>query len=408
VDVLVKWLLAGVMGLLVWPALAKEGDTFRPYVSYSYHYDNNLLRLAEDEDAVIIENGIPVFTTQRSDTYSVFGVGLDVDWKQGRQQVLASASKNLVRYSNFSNFDFDGSDYRGTWNWRLGNHLSGQLGASQVVSQTSFNDLNQFTNAFVAVNNELTTDRFFGSAEWEFHPRWRTGVGLAQSSGENSTLVQRSQDFDSDSTYAYLTYLTPKGSRLRGELRRIDSEFPNRQLVAGSLVDNSYTQDEVNFVGDWSATGKLINRLRVGWVERRHENLSTSDFSGVAGRYTADYFPTGKTAINAAIFREPAGVEDANSSFRLNTGINVNAAWLLSDKTTVRAGVSYVNGDYDQIVPGSLKRNDDDTNGSLSVSYSPIPMATFDAGLQVGRRNSTIDALDYTFRSVFVGARADF
>jgi hypothetical protein len=108
------------------------------------------------------------------------------------------------------------------------------------------------------------------------------------------------------------------------------------------------------------------------------------------------------------VFREPAGVEDANSSFRLNTGINVNAAWLLSDKTTVRAGASYTDSDYDQIVPGSLKRNDDDLNGSLSVSYSPIPMATFDAGLQVGRRDSTINTLDYSFRSVFVSARVDF
>jgi exopolysaccharide biosynthesis operon protein EpsL len=290
----------------------------------------------------------------------------------------------------------------------LGNHLSGQLGASQVVSQTSFNDLNQFTNSFVSVNNEVTTDRFFGSAEWEFHPRWRTGAGLAQSSAENSTLIQRSQDRDEDSTYAYLTYITPKGSKLRSELRRIDASFPNRQLVATSLIDNSYTQDEVNFVGDWSMTGKLVNHLRVGWVERQHENLSTSDFSGVAGRYSADYFPTGKTAISAAVFREPAGVEDTNSSFRLNTGINVNAAWLLSDKTTVRAGASYTDSDYDQIVPGSLKRNDDDLNGSLSVSYSPIPMATFDAGLQVGRRDSTINTLDYSFRSVFVSARVDF
>ncbi len=161
-------------------------------------------------------------------------------------------------------------------------------------------------------------------------------------------------------------------------------------------------------MGDWSVSGKLVNHLRVGWVDRQHENLSASDFSGVAGRFTADYFPTGKTVVSAAVYREPAGVEDANASFRLNTGVNVNAAWLLSDKTTVRAGASYVDSDFEQIVPGSLKRNDDDLNGSLSVSYSPIPMATIDAGLQVGRRDSTIDVLDYTFRSVFVGARADF
>jgi len=153
------------------PAQAKEGDTFGAYASYAHYYDSNLFRLADDENAVIIENGIPTYTTQRSDTFGVLNVGVDMDWKPGRQQVVASASKSFVRYSNFSSLDYDGSDYRGTWNWRLGNHWSGQLGASEVVTQTSFNDLNSVLGIFVAVSNLVTRDRQFASAEWELHPR---------------------------------------------------------------------------------------------------------------------------------------------------------------------------------------------------------------------------------------------
>jgi len=41
------------------PAQAKEGDTFGAYASYAHYYDSNLFRLAEDENAVIIENGFP-------------------------------------------------------------------------------------------------------------------------------------------------------------------------------------------------------------------------------------------------------------------------------------------------------------------------------------------------------------
>jgi exopolysaccharide biosynthesis operon protein EpsL len=394
--------------LLALPAAAKEGDTFGAYASYAHYYDSNLFRLAEDENAVIIENGIPTYTTQRSDTFGVLNVGVDMDWKPGRQQVVASASKSFVRYSNFSSLDYDGSDYRGTWNWRLGNHWSGQLGASEVVTQTSFNDLNSVLGTFVAVSNLVTRDRQFASAEWELHPRWRAGAGGARVSSENSALVQRSEDYDEDSAYAYLMHVTPKGSKLRGEIRHLEASYPNRELVAGSLIDNSYNQDEYNFLADWSVTGKLLAHLKLGFVDRQHENLSSHDYSGVAGRLTADYFPTGKTALNLTVYREPAPVEDANSSFLLNTGASLNAVWRITDKVTTRAGATYVNGDYDQIVEVGLKREDDTLSGSLSLSYTPVRMATIDVGLQAGRRDSTISVIDYTFHSVFVSVRADF
>jgi exopolysaccharide biosynthesis operon protein EpsL len=407
-------LLAGLMMLLALPAMAKEGDTFRPFVSYARYYDSNLLRLAEGETAVMVENGKPLLVTlaTASDQYGVLNAGLDVDWKPGRQEILASASKSLVRYSKYSSLDYDGEDYRATWNWRLGNHWSGQLGASEDVTQTSFSDLQSFdingNPVILAVTNLVTANREFGSAEWELHPRWRVGAGAARTTSDNSRLQQKSQDYEDDNENVYLTYLTPKGSRLRGEFRRQDVTYPNRQFVAGSLIDNSYTQDEVNFLGDWTVSGKLLTHLKLGYVQRQHPHLSASDYSGLAGRVTADYYPTGKTLLTVAVYREPTPVEQNNASFQLNSGASLNAAWLLTDKMTARAGAGYVNANYDQIVAGQQKRIDDTLNGSLSLSYTPVRMATIDLGLQSGRQNSTIPANDYTFHTVFVSVRADF
>jgi len=400
--------------LLALPAMAKEGDTFRPFVSYARYYDSNLLRLAEGETAVMVENGKPLLVTlaTASDQYGVLNAGLDVDWKPGRQEILASASKSLVRYSKYSSLDYDGEDYRATWNWRLGNHWSGQLGASEAITQTSFSDLQGFTISgnpvFFAVTNLVTTNRQFGSAEWELHPSWRLGGGAARTTSDNSRLQQRSQDYEDDEENLYLTYLTPKGSKLRGEYRHMDVTYPYRQFVAGSLIDNSFTQEEYNFLGDWTVSGKLLTHLKLGYVQRQHPHLSSSDYSGLAGRVTADYFPTGKTLLTLAVYREPTPVEQNNASFQLNTGASLNAAWLLTDKMTARAGAGYVNANYDQIVAGQQKRIDDTLNGSLSLSYTPVRMATIDLGLQAGRQNSTIPVNDYTFHSVFVSVRADF
>lgn len=401
-----KWLLAGVMMVLALPVLAKEGDTFRPYVSYTRYYDSNLFRLAEGETTVVVQDGafVPVTLDSASDQYGVWGIGLDVDWKFSRQQIVANLSKTRVDYSKYSSLNYDGEDYRGLWNWRLGNHWSGQLGASQSVSQSSFSDL----QTLLAVSNLVTHNRQFVSAEWELHPRWRIGGGGALGTSDNSRLQQRSQDYENTSGYVYVSYLTPKGSKLRGEIRRTDAEYPNRQLVLTSLIDSSYSQSEYNFFGDWTVSGKLLTHLKLGLVDRQFDNVSTRDFSELAGRLSADYYPTGKTALTFAVYREPAATEEVNSSFLINTGANLNAAWLLSDKITARVTATYVQGSYDLILPGQLQRIDDTVSGSLSLSYTPVPMATIDVGVQAGSRDSTYPAFDYGFHSFFVGVRADF
>ena len=161
--------------LLASPAMAKEGDTFRPFVSLGYFYDSNLYRLAENEFPGI----------QRGDRYGVLNAGLNVDWKPGRQQIVASATKTLIRYDQNTRLDFDGGDTQATWNWRLGNRLSGNLGAAKSTSQSSFEDVN-------LVNNEVDRERLYGRAEWEFHPRWRIGGGIEEVDNTNSALTQRS------------------------------------------------------------------------------------------------------------------------------------------------------------------------------------------------------------------------
>lgn len=113
-------LLATAAALLAVPAHAKEGDTFRPFVSYARYYDDNLFRLAKDEQTFVVQDGVPVVIDHdsASDQYGVLSAGLNVDWKPGRQHITASATRNWVRFSRYTTLDYDGSDYQGRWNWR--------------------------------------------------------------------------------------------------------------------------------------------------------------------------------------------------------------------------------------------------------------------------------------------------
>jgi exopolysaccharide biosynthesis operon protein EpsL len=398
---------AALFGL---PAHAKEGDTFRPFVSYTRYYDSNLFRLAEDETTFVVENGSPVVISEdnASDQYSVLSAGLNVDWQPGRQRVQASATKNLVRFSRYTSLDYDGSDYQARWNWRLGNHLSGLIGVTESVTQSSFSDLTN--NGLEAVNNTVTRENRFANAEWQFHPRWNVGVGAAAASSTNSTTTRAPLDYEDASVSATLGYTTPKGSKLRGQFRQVDGEYPNR--LPSSVVDRTYTQSEFNLLGDWNMTGKLTTRARIGYVKRENDTLAQRDFSGLAGRLSADYSPTGKTMVTWALYREIANSNDLNATYQINSGSSLGAVWLATSKITLRANAAFENrsfeGDTGLVIPGLVQRDEDTLSGSLSLSYAPVRMATIDLGLQAGRRDSNIVVNDYKFRSVFVSVRADF
>lgn len=385
----------GLAALQALPVAAKEGDTLRPFVSYTRYYDSNLFRLDESEYGLVQE---------KSDQYGVLSAGVNVDWQPGRQRVTAVASKSLVRFQNNTHLDYDGSDYQLRWNWRLGNHWSGQVGATESVTQSSFSDL-----VGLQINNQVTRENRFASADWQFHPRWSAGVGAATAKASNSTAQQAPLDYEDSSVSATLGYTTPKGSKLRAQVRKVDGEYPNRPIT---YVDRLYTQTEYNLLADWSLTGKLIARGKIGYTQRENDTQSQRDFSGVTGRITADYSPTGKTMLTWALYREIANSDDLNATYQVNTGTSLGAAWQMTSRTTLRASGSYENrsfeGDTGLVIPGLVQRDDDTLSGTLSLSYSPVPMATINIGVQAGRRDSNIPANDYKFHSVFVSVRADF
>lgn len=401
--------------MLAMPAQAKEGDTFRPFVSYGTFYDSNLFRLSESRYSQV---------SQISDQYSVLSAGLNVDWKPGRQQFIVNATQTRVNYKRNTMYDSEGSDYRGTWNWRLGNRLSGNVGAAESLSQSSFDSVG-------LANNQVTRKGRFGRAEWEFHPRWRIGGGVENSDYSNSASSLASQDVQQQARDVTLSYLTPKGSILRAQVRKIDAQYPNPQILGfpyyplpfAAVADNSYKQTEYNLLGDWSVSGKLKLHGLAGWVDRRYDNILLSNtvngyfaallprpnFSGFNGRLSGDWYATGKTLLRFSVYQELGGAQDINASSVLNKGASVNGVWLMREKWRLNAGVTFENRDF-KADPGTtqMQRNDDTFGESLSVSYAPIQAVSVDVGVSAGRRNSNISVEEFSFHMVFANVRADF
>jgi exopolysaccharide biosynthesis operon protein EpsL len=390
----------GLFALLALPALADEAGTFHPFVSYTRYYDSNLFRLADDESTVLVEDDVPVVVTRdsASDQYGILSAGLNVDWTPGRQRILASAAKNWVRFSRYSSLDYDGSDYRLRWNWQLGNRWSGNIGASETLTQTSFADW----YAGEIASNELTYRTQFAGAEWQFHPRWHVGLSGSATTATNSTAIRTPLDYEQGSVAATAGYTTPKGSRLLLQVNRIDGEYPNRPLA--------YTQTEYNFLGDWKVDGKVTAHAKIGYIQRDNETFAGDDFSGVGGRVSADYLISGKSMLSWAIYRETMPSDDVFASYQLRTGTSLAAIWATTPKFSVRSSASYENRSFrgDAGVALFTRRDEDTVSGSLSLGYTPRRWATAELGVQAGRRDADFAFNDYSFRSVFASLRTEF
>lgn len=405
-------LLAAAVALLAAPVHAKEGDTFRPFVSTAYFYDDNLFRLDKNEAPGL----------KRADRYGLLSAGVDVDWKPGRQQVLVNASKTLVRYDRYDYLDYDGDDLKAVWNWRLGNRFSGNLGASTSTSQSNFGDIG-------LVNNQVDRERRFGRAEWEFHPRWRIGVGIETTDNTNSDPSLFSQDFSQDSYDILVTYRTPKGSTVRGRVRRTDSDFPTMKVLAVNpfppivaVADSSFEQTDYTLLADWRFSAKLVLRGEAGWADRKYMNalkgsfgfyspllVDRPDYSGFNGRLSGDWYPTAKTLLSASVYQELGGATDINASSVLKRGTSVTGVWLIREKWRMNGEASYENRDFRGDMGAATTQTEDDTTGaSISLSYMPIRAVSLDAGIRTGRRDSNISGGDYTFKSVFFSVRGDF
>lgn len=393
--------------------LAKEGDAFRPFVSLGHYYDSNLFRLAEAESP----------GTQRDERYSQLNAGVNLSWQPGRQQVSASLAKTLIRYDQNTRLDFDGDDMQATWEWRLGNRLFGNLGASKSTSQSSFNDL-----GVVNASNNVERKRQYGQLNWEFHPRWQVYVGTEASDTLNTLQGQVSQNVRQTAHDMGFRYLTPKGSSVRARVQRTVADYPTQQIVGVTNVlfltlinvsDNSFQQTDYTLDADWRLFGKLNLRGQLSRTERAYDNVlrdpqggfarlvERPDFSGFTGRLTGDWFATGKTLLSTSLYQELGATSDINASTVLKRGLSVSGVWTPRGKWRLNAGASFENRDY-QGDPGAATRNDDTVAANVSLGYTPINALSLVLGGQAGWRDSSTTDDNYKFYGLSFNIRGDF
>ena len=373
------------------PARAVEGDTFRPVVSYGYSYDSNLFRLENDFAAVFY--GID--TSIHSDTFQRLGVGFDLDWKQGRQRVVAKALASKTRFDRYSLLNYTGQDANLEWQWQLGNYWSGKVGMSRTKSLGTFREVTGL------VSNTRTSENQFFDANYRIHPRWQASLKLNSSTYTYSAAAQRGSNTETDAWTLGIYYLGSTLQRIGVELRESDIFLPNRVLTP--TLDNDYMDRSFNLVANWQASGKSGLNVRIGRVERKNKHISALDYSGFNWRLDGNWAVSGKSLVGGSLFREIRNTEYTTSNHSMVSGGTLSYIWQFMPKTRMQASLGQEDYDYDGIV-----RRDKVKTATVAVLHEPWVGGELSAGIQRETRDSNTFLNSYKSNALFLNANLKF
>lgn len=385
------------------PAYPKEPDErrIRYSVSGGLYHDSNLFRLSDTVNPQAV-----LGTTDKSDTVARIGLGLKADLPVSRQRLLLDAKVDDYKYDRFGFLDH--AEYRAgaTWQWQVTSLWSGDVGYNRQRYLASLAELQSRTKDLI------TVDHAFANAGYLLTPRWRARGGLDRYEYSHGDVTLNTLENRTNSATAGLDYLTPGGNSVGGQVKYTNGQYPNRQLVAGSLVDNEYNETETSAVTHWVVTGKSTLDARLGYTNRTHKQVPQRNFSGATGRLSYDWTPGAKTLLNFSAWRELRAVEEIAASYVLSKGISFGPNWAPTPKLVFQARLLRETRDYDGdpgfALAGAPKREDVFRGARLSAGYTPRRNIELAIAVEKGERDSNIVGRDYDYNTVSANAKLSF
>jgi exopolysaccharide biosynthesis operon protein EpsL len=375
-------------------AYAGDGDVFTPYVGYGVYHDDNLSRQPDNGD-------------RESDTWRKTTFGLRVDKTISRQRLTANVSINDTKFDRFDQFDNDGRKLAGNWAWQIGNHLNGNIGASET------RDLTPFGQRDLSITDPLgpnvrTQKRSYIEGGWRFHPAWRV-----RGSYNHYDVDYEGNPFANlklDIGEVGIDYSTRAQNKIGFLLRHSDGKYPN--AIGGFSSD--YTQDEAKLNVSWKVTGKTDLEFLGGWARRNYKSDfdSVRDFSGADGRLTANWRATGKTTLTMAVYRElGSGLGSFNSddfsNYSRNKGVSLGANWQATAKIVVDAAVQRETRDFNGIIISSVNRSDTYRRNTIGVTFLPLRQLSIRASVYQQYLESNIGT-SYSTKGFLITTRYEF
>lgn len=390
-------LTAMIGAILASPAQAALSDTIHPFVSATYSYEDNLLRLPD---------GVPGPQGSRSDTLTQLQAGLLFERPIGRQILTGQAKVSRVSFNHYDQLNYNGKDVSAEWQWFVLRNFSGHVGAAYSQVLTPFTDYHS------SERNLRTSRREYADGYWRFHPSWQVHAGVSTTKYSYDLASQRFIDRTEDSSDVGLDYLAASGSRFGVLARHAKGTYPNKPVIGGVVVDNGYQQDELKANVYWLLNGVTQVQVLAGWARRDHNFFTGYDASGANGRVTVYWQPLGKLKFTASTWREFQAVESTLVNSSLNKGVSVGANWDISAKLKADASVRHERRNFNVVRAVELVGDPSDSGNLAQAGLTYTPLNSVQLNLSVFRDRRTGSAYvgtgSYTAKGVSLTATGQF
>lgn len=373
----------------------------RPFASAAMTYDDNVFRFANSNQA-FIAFGSHVM----SDRMLTKEAGVNVDWKISNQHLILGIDLNQTSFNRFSYLDSRGGNNKITWDWSIGNHLSGVLSMGEQKAMAGFNDVHN------TVLNVLTTDNQLMSLNWDFHPSWRLHLQFDQASYHNGLAANHTANSNNDAQEIALQYTTGSGNLVSLSARENKTKYPDRDPISTALFGNSNQQRDLGVSVVWQPLGKTTISSRLGWVERKYEVLQQRDVSDWTGQINMSWQATGKTAFQATAVHDISAIEGTASTYVQSERVTLNPSWMPTSKITVQGNLQYEDrsylGDPGFYSVQGPQREDKLLTAGMVVTYMPYDKVRTQLTVQKVKSDSSFLNYGYMDSSIAANVRLDF
>ena len=310
-------LLVRVLALGALLASAASAEPLVVRASGGVSYDSNVFRL---------QDGLqPRVGDGRDDLIALGQIGARGEANVSLQQFVVDASATRYEFSEHKSLSFTGLAITGTWNWQVGSRFAGSAGYDLQRRQTSFAEFRSNGRNIVTVKQPFVEGRYLpGSTLFAYG-------GYRRISGDNSSPILDVSDYRSNVASGGVGYALRNGGELRLGARRTDPHFPNNQpVVIGGLpvsLRNDYRLDEIEAQVRYPFSVKTSLTGRLAYTERKVDQASQRDFSGLTGRLALDYRPSALWAYQIVARRELTSNDDIQTNFVTTKGIAWSVEW---------------------------------------------------------------------------------
>ncbi len=365
-------------------AQALEGDRIRPSVGAVYTYTDNVYYLDERVTPNFLKGG------QRSDQILGLRLGLDADHYWQRQTFTLRSTITDNRHVTYDTLDYRSYNAKATWNWVYDLRWDGDVGVERTQVASNFYD---FGNNSRLSRNLRTQQAVFASGMMKMSADWKLRAAVRFADITNSQAQFTTQDTQQKTLEVGSRYYSKGTDDYLGlNFRVLDGEYPNRQVVAGSRVDNAFRQYTLEGALEYQLSGLTRLTGSAGFTTRRHSELSQRDFNGITGRLTAIHTLSSKTSVSASAFRELGTWEDSFNNYVVTQGFSITPSQQLTDKLSVQASFAYrqrsFEGDPDFVLGNAPQRKDSFQAYSLTASWLPLRQTRIDTTLSYDTRSA--------------------